>query len=244
MGLAGYRGTKEANGTSYIPISRAASEARAETLPPPSLPTESTAGHKRTISGPEDHLGSDYKKARLSSPARAEVPAIDKQTASSVNPSAEIVIAAASEATTSAAETPVSTADKPEQEVVNGSSITTAVIHPPSPKSPEADVIMEAVSGETIPVQTDALRAPSVPPVVAAPSEPVPASADHENSDTPANPAEAPKSIEPVSAETSSAEQVTTAVVEKETKPEDKPSEDAKEAKPQEEANVTMEVEA
>jgi hypothetical protein len=66
MGLAGYKGTKEANGTSYIPIARAVSEARTEATPATKR-SEAPQGHKRAISSTEDAVDSDAKKARLNS---------------------------------------------------------------------------------------------------------------------------------------------------------------------------------
>ena len=68
MGLAGYKGTKEANGTSYIPIARAASEIQTtESSPAPRKPEQ---GHKRAISSTDDAISSEPKKARLSSPPK------------------------------------------------------------------------------------------------------------------------------------------------------------------------------
>ena len=142
MGLAGYKGTKEANGTSYIPIARAVSEARTEATPAIKK-AEPTHGHKRAISSTDDVVDSDAKKARLSSPP--------KEKAKSPKPASPVSIAAEP---VPASQTPAAaepTAEKPKDVVV--AKDKEEVVKAPSPKSPEPDVITEAVSGNSIAVQ-------------------------------------------------------------------------------------------
>jgi hypothetical protein len=135
MGLAGYKGTKEANGTSYIPIARAVSEARTEATPV--LPkAHAVQGHKRAISSMEDAVNSEAKKARINSPLRDT-----RGEAESVKP----VSTAPAEASTPALDR--STRD------VSMDQGKSEVAKQPTPASPEPDVITEAVSGVSVAVQ-------------------------------------------------------------------------------------------
>lgn len=143
MGLAGYKGTKEANGTSYIPIARAVSEARTEAAPAPKK-LEATQGHKRAISSTEDAIDSDAKKARLGSPEREKAKSVK-----SPSPAKSVTEPAPAAATPAV---PEPAADKAKETAVAPAEVE-KVVQAPSPKSPEPGVITEAVSGNSIAVQ-------------------------------------------------------------------------------------------
>jgi glucose repression mediator protein len=150
MGLAGYKGTKEANGTSYIPIARAASEVQTTESSPALRKPEQ--GHKRAISSTEDAISSEPKKARLSSPPRDSQDKAEKSppvtTVRLNSPPAPVPETAA--VVTPAAATQEVASEHTKEEVVK----------PATPKSPEPDSITEAVSGATVAVQAPPQASP------------------------------------------------------------------------------------
>ena len=153
MGLAGYKGTKEANGTSYIPIARAASEVQTTESSPAIRKPEQ--GHKRAISSTDDAISSEPKKARLSSPAKDDQEKAEKTdktppvtTVRLNSPPAPVPETAA--VVTPAAATQEVAPELPKEEVVK----------PATPKSPEPDSITEAVSGATVTVQAPPVASP------------------------------------------------------------------------------------
>lgn len=182
MGLAGYKGTKESNGTSYTPIARDE---------PEPLRTQNGGGgggamaaQKRNISVSGDVEDNISKKARLSSPERAESTKMDAAPPSqthSVHPSPSPSAATAATAAATA-DKPVKSpepedegggaAEEKRQGLDGGEAADLPANHQETPASaqlqvppsPQADTIVEAVDNKSITVQpSETELTPSVP---------------------------------------------------------------------------------
>lgn len=159
MGLAGYASTKEANGTSYVPIQRLSPE-KAKLVEP-----GHGHGHKRTISHTEMKDDPEPKKARLNSPG------VETQKEASLAPEQTPVqeTAVVSEKSEGMARAQVQTMEESSTATLakvdgNDSSKPAEPIAASTmlePVSPRQDVVMEAVNETPVKIQKSAPGAAS-----------------------------------------------------------------------------------